>query len=121
MYSNRLHGAFLVSLVACVTSLSLVSCGGRANVARAEQCREQITLSLSPGVGHTERVVEGIEEDAKVRLEYLRTTSPTLFVYTLSARGRDPGCTQALARMRQDSRVRFAEPDSRRTVHGLAR
>jgi hypothetical protein len=121
MHSNRLPGAFLVSLVSIVLPLSLAACGGRTKVARSEQCHEQIVLSLAPGVGHTERVIEGIEDEAEVRLEYLRTTSPTLFVYTLSARGRDPGCTLALARMRRDSHVRFAEPEQRRTVHGLAR
>jgi hypothetical protein len=42
-----------------------------------------------------------------------------LFVYSLSAKGRDPGCTHALSRLRQDSRVRFAEPDLRRTVNGF--
>ena len=76
-------------------------------------------LSLAPGVGRTDRVIEGLEDDAGVRLEYQRSTSPNLFVYSLSARGKDPGCRGALSRLRLDSRVRFAEPDSRRTVHGL--
>jgi hypothetical protein len=76
-------------------------------------------LSLSPGVGRTERVMDRLQDDADVSLDYQRTTSPTLFVYELSARGKDPGCRSALSRLRQDSRVRFAEPDRRRTVHGL--
>jgi hypothetical protein len=119
--SNRLPRWFLVTLATLITPLALTSCGNRAKVPLAQQCREQIVLSLAPKVGHTERVIEGLEEDVKVRLEYLRSSTPTLFVYTLSARGRDPGCTLALGRLRQDSRVRFAEPDERRTVHGLAR
>jgi hypothetical protein len=108
-------------MVVALAPLGFVSCGGQPNVARAEQCREQIVLSLSPGVGRTDRVMDGLEDDAEVRLEYLRSSSPNLFVYSLSADGRDPGCQGALSRLRRDSRVRFAEPDSRRTVHGLSR
>jgi hypothetical protein len=100
--------------------LALVSCGGNPNIARAEQCREQIVLGLAPGVGRTDREMDRMEDDAQVKLEYLRSTSPTLFVYSLSARGKDPGCQGALSRLRQNSHVRFAEPDGRRTVHGLA-
>jgi hypothetical protein len=100
--------------------LTLVSCGGISNVARAEQCREQIMLSLAPGVARTDRVIEGLEEDASVQLEYLRSASPNLFVYSLSSREKDPGCTSALSRLRQNSRVRFAEPDQRRAAHGIA-
>jgi hypothetical protein len=74
-------------------------------------------LSLAPGVGRTDRVMESIEDDADVRLEYLRSAGPTLFVYTLSARGRDPGCANALSRLRQDSRVRFAAGRAA-AVHG---
>jgi hypothetical protein len=123
MRSTRLPGnatkAILNVLVISIAPLALAACGGNSNIARAEQCREQITLSLSPGVFRTQRVEDRLQEDAGVRLEFLRSTSPTLFVYELSARGKDPGCRSALTRLRQDSRVRFAEPDRRRTVHGL--
>jgi hypothetical protein len=60
-----------------------------------------------------------LEDDADVKLEYVRSTSPTLFVYSLSAGGVDPGCRGALSRLRQDSQVRFVEPNSRRTVRGF--
>jgi hypothetical protein len=111
----------LLSLVALIP-LALTACGGGQNIARSEKCQdEQITFSLAPGIGRTDRVMEDLEDDAKVRLEYQRSASPVLFIYTLSAKGRDPGCNLALARLRQDSRVRFAEPDNRRHVHGLAR
>jgi len=76
-------------------------------------------VSLSPGVIRTGRVEDGLQDGAEVKLEYLRSTSPTLFVYSLSAQGRDPGCRLALTRLRQDSRVRFAEPDLRRAVNGF--
>ena len=71
-------------------------------------------LSLAPGVGRTDREVDRLQDDANVELEYVRSTSPTLFVYSLSARGSDPACRGALSRLRQDSHVRFVEPESRR-------
>lgn len=123
MHPTRLRGnatrAILNALVLSMAPLLLAACGGNSNIARAEQCREQITLSLAPGVFRTERVEDRLQEDAEVNLSYLRSSSPTLFVYELSARGKDPGCRSALTRLRQDSRVRFAEPDRRRTVHGF--
>jgi hypothetical protein len=97
----------------------LTACGSNPKVARIDQCHEQITMSLSPGVGRTDRVIDGLQDDADVRLEYVRSTSPTLFVYSLSTPAKDPGCTRALSRLRQDSRVRFVEPDYKRTVHGF--
>jgi hypothetical protein len=76
-------------------------------------------LSLAPGVLRTGREMDRLEDDANVRLDYVRATTPTLFVYSLSARGADPGCRRALSRLRQDSHVRFAEPDGPRTVRGF--
>ena len=76
-------------------------------------------LSLAPGVIRTDRVVERLEDNANVKLEYVRSTTPTLFVYSLSTRGADPGCRSALSRLRQDSQVRFVELDGRRTVRGF--
>lgn len=111
--------ALLNVLVLAMAPLVLAACGGNSNIARAEQCREQITLSLSPGVFRTDRVEDGLQDNAEVNLSYLRSSGPTLHVYELSARGKDPGCRSALTRLRQDSRVRFAEPDRRRTVHGF--
>lgn len=78
-----------------------------------------MVLSLAPGVIRTDREMDRLEDDADVKLEYVRSTSPTLFVYSLSTRGVDPGCRSALSRLRQNSHVRFVEPDSRRTVRGF--
>jgi hypothetical protein len=111
--------AILAVLSISMAPLLLAACGGNSNIARAEQCREQITLSLSPGVFRTDRVEDRLQDDADVNLTFLRSTSPTLHQYELSARGKDPGCRSALTRLRQDSRVRFAEPDRRRTVNGF--
>ena len=99
--------------------LALVSCGGNKNIARDDQCREEVVLSLSPGVLRTGREMDRLEDGAGVKLKYVRSSSPTLFVYSLSAGGVDPGCRRALSRLRQDSHVRFVEPSDRRTVRGL--
>ncbi len=76
-------------------------------------------LSLAPGMLRTGREIDRLEDDANVKLEYVRSTTPTLFVYSLSTRGADPGCRSALSRLRQDSHVRFAEPDGPRTARGF--
>jgi hypothetical protein len=115
LHSTRVGCLALVVL----GSLTLASCGGNKVIAREDQCREQVVLSLAPGVGRTDRVMGRLEDDANVKLEYVRSTSPTLFVYTLSTRLADPGCRTAMSRLRQDSHVRFVELDGRRTVRGF--
>lgn len=78
-------------------------------------------LSFNPGVRRTENLTEDLAEPMDARLEYLRSASPNLFVYSLTSRAKDPGCTKALARLRMDPRVRFAEPDARRTHYDSVR
>lgn len=102
--------------LSCLGSVALASCGGNTYVAPENQCRQQVVLSLAPGVVRTDRVMDRLEDDASVRLEYVRSTSPTLFVYSLSTGGSDPGCRSALSRLRQDSHVRFVEPERHRTL-----
>ena len=78
-------------------------------------------MSFNPGVRCTEDLAEDLADRANGRLEYVRASTPNLFVYTLTSRAKDPGCTQALTRLRMDSRVRFAEPDARRSHYDSAR
>jgi hypothetical protein len=119
---NVLTGRLRCLVLAALAPLAVTGCGGNADVSRASgQCSEQIVLSLAPGLLRTDKLIGDVSSDAKVRLEYLRSSSPTLFVYALSAKGKDPGCTNALARLRQDPRVRFAELDRRRTHFDAAR
>jgi hypothetical protein len=117
--STRIVSRAVVLAVGVLALPVIVACGSNPRVAKIEQCHEQITLSLAPGVARTDRVIDGLQEGADVNLLYVRASSPNLFVYALSTPARDPGCTRALSRLRQDSRVRFAEPDYRRTVHGF--
>jgi hypothetical protein len=105
-------------LLAALAPLALSACAGHPNVSEFDRCNEQITLSLAPGFGRTDQVIKELSRGADVRLDYLRSASQNLHVYRVSSDGKDPGCVNALARLRQDSRVRFAEPDVRRTTFG---
>jgi hypothetical protein len=105
-------------LLAALAPLALSACAGHPNVSEFDRCNEQITLSLAPGFGRTDQVIKELSRGADVRLDYLRSASQNLHVYRVSSDGKDPGRVNALARLRQDSRVRFAEPDVRRTTFG---
>ncbi len=103
-------------------SLAVAGCGSNPQVSRAAgQCSEQIVMSFNPGVRRTDDLADELADRVKGHLEYLRASSPNLFVYNLTSKAKDPGCTQALARLRMDSRVRFAEPDARRSHYDSAR
>lgn len=78
-------------------------------------------MSFNPGVRRTNDLAEDLADHVKGRLEFVRASTPNVFVYSLTSRAKDPGCTQALARLRMDSRVRFAEPDARRSHYDAAR
>jgi hypothetical protein len=113
---------FFPLLLAAVAPLAISACGGHTPVSRASgQCSEQIILSLAPGFHRTDKVMDDLTDDAKVRLEYLRSASPTLHVFKLTAKGKDPECHAALARLRQDSHVRIAELDARRSHYDAAK
>lgn len=117
-----IKGRSLSVLLPMLAAVGLTACGGHTNVSRAQGgCDEQITLSLAPGLSRTDRVIGELSKGAEVRLEYLRSSSPNLFVYRLTSKGKDPQCRNALARMRQDSHVRFAELDQRRSHYDAAR
>jgi hypothetical protein len=108
--------------LAALLPLALGACGGHTNVSGIEnRCSEQITLSLAPGYDRTDKVIKELSRGADARLQYLRSSSPNLHVYRLTSDAKDPECHEALARLRQDSRVRFAEPDERRTHFDAAR
>lgn len=118
MLNRRFSPLFLGVLAPFI----LGGCGGNTNVSRADGgCHEQIILSLAPGFGRTDKVIGDISHQARVRLEYLRSASPTLHVYELTAKGKDPQCHGALARLRQDSHVRIAELDARRSHYDAAK
>lgn len=114
-------GRLPLLLLAALAPLAIGACAGHTNVSDAGGCNEQIVLSLAPGFGRTDKVIKELSRGAGVRLEYLRSASPNLHVYRMSSAGKDPECVNALARLRQDSRVRFAEPDERRMPFGASR
>jgi hypothetical protein len=124
MFPVRLSGVVLCLSASFTVLASLASsgCGSNPPVSRAAgQCSEQIVMSFNPGVRRTDDLADELAHRADGHLEYMRASTPNLFVYTLTSRAKDPGCTQALARLRMDSRVRFAEPDARRSHFDSAR
>jgi len=52
-----------------------------------------------------------------VQLALIRTVTPGLYVFSLASAESDPGCREALERLRRDARVRSAEIDARRARH----
>lgn len=117
MLTHRL----VVLTPAILAALLASACGGNTRTLSAsERCHEQIILSLAPGLFRTERVMNEVSRESDVRLEYLRSASPNLHVFDLTSDGKDPRCQNALARLRQDSHVRFAEPDARRSHYDAA-
>jgi hypothetical protein len=108
--------------LAALLPLAVSACGGHTNVVSvADRCNEQIILSLAPGFDRTGKVIKELSRGADVQLEYLRSSSPNLHVYRLTSDAKDPECQNALARLRQDSRVRFVEPDERRQHYDAIR
>jgi hypothetical protein len=98
--------------------LAFGACAGHTTVSDdGSRCNEQIVLSLAPGFDRTDKVIKELSRGADVRLDYLRSASQNLHVYHISSEGKDPQCVNALGRLRQDSRVRFAEPDQHRAPH----
>jgi hypothetical protein len=92
-------GRLPLLLTAAAAQLALGACAGHTNVSdTGGRCNEQITLSLAPGYDRTDKVIKELSRGAGVRLDYLRSAS-----------------------LRQDSRVRFAELDVRRTTFGATR
>jgi hypothetical protein len=62
-----------------------------------------------------EAFVKDVARAAHVELAYVRSITPALHVFILTAdNGSDPTCAQALGRLRADSRVRSADIDARR-------
>ncbi len=124
MSTGRLSAVILCVSVsfASLTSLALQGCGSNPPVSRAAgQCSEQIVVSFNPGVRRTDDLADDLADHVNGRLEYVRATTPNIFVYSLTSRAKDPGCTAALSRLRMDSRVRFAEPDARRSHYDSVR
>lgn len=108
--------------IVALAPLALAACGSPANVVAAgSQCHEQIIVSFSPGFTRSDKLVKELSRSADARLEYLRSSSPTLHVFALTSPHNDPGCKKALAVLRADSRVRFAELDARRVPFSAAK
>lgn len=85
---------------------------------RHGDCESRVILTFPADRGsHPDTaLVADIARTARVRLEFLRSAGPGLYVFALAAPGDDPDCRRAIARLRDDSRVRSVDLDRRRRV-----
>lgn len=67
-----------------------------------------------------ETFVSELARATGVQLAFTRAIKPGLYVFSLASAEADPGCREALERLRRDARVRSAEIDARRAPHGPA-
>jgi hypothetical protein len=72
-----------------------------------------VAFSQPVGAPPEASFVKDIELAAHARLTYVRSITPELHVFVMSA---DSGCDAALGRLRSDSRVRSADIDARRRI-----
>lgn len=100
------------------------SCAVRsANTAAAsathQGCSTAVLVNFIPGIAQppSPELVSDLALRARVRLEFIRTIWGTLDAFKLSVDGSDPGCGNALQRLRQDARIRSADLDSQRFHH----
>jgi hypothetical protein len=62
--------------------------------------------------------VTDLAHAAKAHLTFLRIAGPNLYVFSLVAAEADPGCRNALERLRRDPRIRSVDVDERRKAQG---
>jgi len=90
--------------------------GNPADAAQST-CSTQVIVSLAPGTRNPpeDDLVKDIGRKAGVNLVYLRSVTPELLVFSLTAAGDD--CDRAVGRLRSDPRVRSVDIDRRRQHH----
>lgn len=88
---------------------------------RVADCKARIIVGLAQAEPPPdERIVTDLARTAGVQLAFIRAITPGLYVFSLASAESDPGCREALERLRRDARVRSAEIDERRTHHAPA-
>jgi hypothetical protein len=115
-----------ISLAACVaaspTASGTAPAASRAPrasvIASGARCTLRVIVSFAQGDAPAPPDAAFLQElasAARLELTYVRSLTPALHVFVLSADGADdPDCQQALGRLRSDPRVRSADTDQRR-------
>ena len=99
-------------LAACATDYGM----GDAPVAEMQRCTAQVivTLAAVPTIEPDQALIADLSRVANVQIAYLRSISPGVQVYSLSAEDAEARCTNAIERLRKDARVRSIDLDQRR-------
>jgi hypothetical protein len=85
---------------------------------RADDCKARIIVRLAQAEPPPNEIfVTDLARAVGVQLALIRTVTPGLYVFSLASAESDPGCREALERLRRDARVRSAEIDARRARH----
>jgi len=115
----RVSGVFgPVLLMGCAARMA----PERPAASAADPCETTIIASFfrEQGSRPDERFVTDLAHAAAVHLTFLRSIGPHLYVFSVTAPDADPGCREALERLRHDPRVRSVDVDTRRRAHGFS-
>jgi hypothetical protein len=106
-------------LLCALGSVAFVACAGHP--VTDPECGLRVIVAFSQDFQSAPDAafVRDVARAARVELTYVRSITPALHVFTLAAANAgDPGCEQALARLRSEPRVRSVDIDARRRTQG---
>jgi len=84
--------------------------------AQVDSCSTEVIVAFSKDQGSRpiDALVSDLAATDRVRLTFLRTVGPGLYLFSLQASER--GCGHAIERLRRDARVRSVDLNRRRTA-----
>jgi hypothetical protein len=85
-------------------------------MADSAACQVQIIVLPAAGTAplSDERALQSLEEQAHVKLRFVRAIGPKLYLLVLADGDNDPNCSAAIARLQADPRLLSVERDARR-------
>lgn len=127
MLMRPLHRCSLPAVSRCALPLActlLSNCtlqplaAAETEQAQAADCKARIIVGLAQAEpSPDEKFVTDLAHAAGVQLTFIRTVGRSMYVFSLMSAESDPGCREALERLRRDARVRSVEMDARRARH----
>jgi hypothetical protein len=110
-----LWGSIVLTTCACAAPVDPPS---NLPAGSVNACHTRVVITFAQGQGErpTDDFVMEISRAANVVLVFVRAAGPGLYVFQLDADDTDESCSLALARLRQDERVRSVDLDQRRHV-----
>ena len=120
---RKRHSSWKAALLGAL-ALTASACAAPAEPApnlpaeRVNVCHARVVITFAQSVGDrpADDFVTEISRAANVALSFVRAAGPGLYVFQFDADDSDESCSQALARLRRDERVRSVDLDQRRHV-----